>query len=283
MGWRKLRHGFEGFVLLTKRNKINMYYSIMRRFILSFLLLFVLGIYNPVYANEDAADNYVVLLHGIGMSKYHMQRLESYLEKDGLKVINIDYPSRKHSIEELTKFVHDSIHQHLQKAKTVHFVGHSMGGLVIREYIYSYKPANLGRVVHIGTPNKGSDIADKWQHYQVYRDFFGPAGQQLTSAALKQAPDLGKVTYEIGVIAGSRSIDPFSSWIIPGRDDGKVSIKNTMIEGMVDHIIVPIAHSAMPLSKLVHYQTGYFLKNGSFDHNKSEQELVDPKNRDDVL
>ena len=143
-----------------------------------------------------------------------------------------------------------------------------MGGLVIRALLNKYRPKNLGRVVMLGTPNQGSEVADFFKNNPIYKGFFGPAGQQLTTDQANIKDLLGTVDYELGIIAGDRSIDPISSTILVGKDDGKVSVKRSKINGMTDHVVIHTTHTFMMKNKNVIKQTDYFITHGKFQHNK---------------
>jgi pimeloyl-ACP methyl ester carboxylesterase len=208
----------------------------------------------------------VVVLHGIFHTSWFMQPMADYLEKQGYQVLNLDYPSTKYSIEDLIELTAKDIDSRISdKTRTVNFVGFSMGGLLVRGIIAKHRPENLGRVVLLGTPNKGSEVADFLKDNYLYKTFFGPAGQQLCVQNYSDLQHLfGKVDYELGIIAGNSTIDPISSYIIPEVDDGKVSIESTKLEGMKDHIIISSDHILMPSNKEVQRQTLEFLKNGFF-------------------
>jgi pimeloyl-ACP methyl ester carboxylesterase len=141
-----------------------------------------------------------------------------------------------------------------------------MGGLLARAYLAKYPPRRLGRVILLGTPNNGSEIADRFRHFAIYRAFFGPAGQQLTTApdaatkALLPAPD-----YPLGVIAGTRSIYPIASRFLPSPNDGRVSVASTRLDGMTDHVVIPTAHPLLLRDARAVAQTVAFLRNGRFN------------------
>lgn len=226
--------------------------------------LFLLFTASPVLAAKGDA---VVLLHGIGRTKASMEEMAGEFQKNGYRVLNLDYKSRDYSITQLTDDIHAEIKAFNKGAKKkLHFVGYSMGGLVARAYIKRHRPRNLGRVVVMGSPNKGSEVADFMRDTLAYQSVYGPAGQELTT---KQDYDrlLGKVTYELGSIAGDRSIDPVSSWVlINGTDDGKVSIESTKVKGMKDHIVLHAAHTFMMSNDEAIKQSHYFIEHGKFDH-----------------
>ena len=209
-------------------------------------------------------NDYVILLHGIARSKSHMEPVKEHLKKEGYDVINMNYPSTDFDLEQLVEILNYDLKSNLVQDKPVHFVGYSMGGILIRAYLDKYKPKNLGYVVQLASPNKGSEVADFVKNNYLYKEIYGPAGQELTTNNNKTLKLLGKVNYEIGVIAGNSTIDPISSLIIDGDDDGKVSIKSTKLDGMKDHIIVPASHTFFPSNKTVHEQLSHFLKNGKF-------------------
>ncbi len=222
---------------------------------------------NAVQASEVKNDgDYVVILHGIARSNKHMEKLATYLQKDQFDVINLNYPSTTYDIEDLTEIINKEISKKTNKDKPIHFVGYSMGGLMVRALIHKYNYKNLGRVVQLAPPNQGSEIADLLKNFWPYKKIYGPAGQQLITdqSAIKDL--FGEVNYELGIVAGSATIDPISSAIIPGKNDGKVAVERTKLEGMKDHIVVSASHTFFPSNKEVQKQTLFFLKNGNFKH-----------------
>lgn len=213
----------------------------------------------------------VVLLHGILRHKLDMLPISMTLEKNGYNTLNILYPSRKQSLEDLTDFVNDEIisSPHYADAPRVHFVTHSMGSLIARYWIALYKPDRLGNVVMLGPPNTGSEMADWLTQTSalapLYEKIFGPAGAQLTTTH----KHIDKtINYPVGVIAGSFSINPLSPWILPGESDGIVPIERTKIEGMTDHIVIPVTHTFMMFNGDVMKQIVHFLKHRKFDHDQ---------------
>lgn len=215
---------------------------------------------------------HVVLLHGIMRSKTDMLPLTKKLGKSGYGTINILYPSRKMSLEDITTFVEEKIKDapdYDPEKSTLHFVTHSMGGLIARYYIATRKPQNLGKVVMLGPPNTGSEFADFLTEQKilapVFKKVFGPAGQQLTTAYKHIDSD---IHYPLGIIAGNKSINPLAPWILPkkGEHDGIVPVERTRIEGMTDHIVMPSTHSFMMFNPKVMKQVINFLERGVFEH-----------------
>ena len=215
-------------------------------------------------AAKQAEGDYVLLLHGIARSSRQMTKLEARLTALGFEVINLDYPSRKRTIEDLATLVDAELRRLAPDDRPLHIIGFSMGGLVARGLIRWHRPARLGRVVQLAPPNCGSEVADMLKPRWAFRKFYGPAGQQLGTAADCHVGWLGAVDYELGIIAGTRSIDPVSSLIIDGPDDGKVAVRHTRLDGAADHITLPATHTFFPRNRHVIEQAMRFLLYGSF-------------------
>lgn len=221
---------------------------------------------NASELNQLNQGEYVVILHGIARSKKHMQKLADYLVENNYDVLNIDYPSTNHNLEELAKIIKRDISRRITQDKKVNFVGYSMGGLLVRIILNQQNYKNMGRVVMLAAPNKGSEVADFLENNWIYNKIYGPAGKELITDQKKIKKLLNdKIDYELGIIAGNATIDPISSSLIEGDDDGKVSIESTKLEGMKDHIILSATHTFFPSNKNVKKQTLYFLQNGKFN------------------
>ncbi|MDP9838274.1 pimeloyl-ACP methyl ester carboxylesterase [Neorhizobium huautlense] len=209
----------------------------------------------------------VILLHGIARSGRHMRSLERTLVSEGYEVLNITYPSTRAPISALADFVAQASAEFTATEWPLHIVAHSMGGLVTRSFLHRHRPKTLGRVVMLGTPNHGSEVADLLAGNGAYRWFYGPAGQELiTAQTLKPVLD-DVIDFELGIIAGTRSIDPVSSLIIPRPNDGKVSVESTKVAGMKQHLVLPVTHTFMPQNPKVKAAVSRFLQTGSFEEN----------------
>jgi pimeloyl-ACP methyl ester carboxylesterase len=196
-----------------------------------------------------------------------MRKFARHLEGLGYKVRNLDYPSTRLPIEKIAERIELEIEDAAESTDgNVHLIGHSMGGLIIRAVLKNYRPSNLGRVIMIGTPNKGSQVADFLQSVPLYKKLYGPAGQQLITDQSGFADIFGPVDFDLGIIAGNRTVDPISSFIIgySRPNDGKVAVENTKLEGAADHIVVATNHTFFPTSKVMWRQAEVFLDNGVF-------------------
>jgi pimeloyl-ACP methyl ester carboxylesterase len=217
-------------------------------------------------ASANATRDGVVLLHGISRTALSFRKMQLALERAGFITLNLDYLSRSKALEALAEDIHPAIQHFADSIDTpVHFVGHSMGGLLARVYIARHRPKRLGRVVMLGTPNGGSEIADRLKNFGAFRAFFGPAGQQLgTQRSAVDDAMLPPIDYPVGVIAGNRSIDPVAGTMLPKPHDGRVSVANTRLDGMADHIIVETSHPWLVRNGLAIEQTITFVRDGSF-------------------
>jgi pimeloyl-ACP methyl ester carboxylesterase len=217
--------------------------------------------------STKSAQGGVVLLHGIARTSRSVRKLQRAIEASGFATLNLGYDSRRKSLASLAEDIHPAVARFANGIEgPIHFVGHSMGGLLVRVYLAKYRPERLGRVVMLGTPNGGSEIADRLRGFALYRAYFGPAGQQLIT---RRDPAtemlLPAVSYPVGVIAGNRSIDPVSSaFLLPRPNDGRVSVANTKLDGMADHIVVGASHPWLLRNASVIRQTIAFLLDGRF-------------------
>jgi triacylglycerol lipase len=217
----------------------------------------------------NVPNDYVVLLHGLGRTRWSMYVLERTLSR-GFRVINIGYPSRKYPIEQLAEYVGRRIHQRCtDENKKVHFVTHSLGGIVLRCYLKGNPLPNLGRVVMLSPPNQGSELVDVFRGNVLFKIAAGPAGAQLGTEPTSVPNMLGLVAFEVGIIMGNGSLNPIFSRLIPGADDGRVSVERSKVEGMADFMTVPQHHSFIMNSSEVIEQVICFLENGHFRKEKT--------------
>lgn len=212
------------------------------------------------------ASDGVVLLHGLARTSRSMERLEKTFTEAGYVVVNVDYRSRETAVTALGEAVIGKAlaDARLRECPRVHFVTHSLGGILVRSYFARHAEPRLGRVVMLGPPNRGSEVVDRLKGWSLFRRINGPAGGELGTAPESVPNSLGPVRFELGVIAGDRSINWLNSAMISGRDDGKVSIERTKVDGMKDHLVVHASHPFLMRDRDAIVATLRFVRGGSF-------------------
>jgi len=216
---------------------------------------------------DNPAVEHVILLHGLIRNSDSLSKIEAALIEADFSTDNRDYPSRQDSIRNLAdSTIGEALARpEARRAKRVHFVTHSMGGILVRDYLSRNECVNLGRVVMLAPPNQGSEVIDRIGHWPIVGWLNGPSGDELGTGPDSLPNRLGPVNYPVGVIAGDRSINWINSMILPGPDDGKVTVERTKVEGMADHLVVHATHPMIMRNETVIAQTLHFLRAGRFE------------------
>ena len=222
---------------------------------------------SPKEPEANKPHETVVLLHGLIRTSISMEKIADRLESEGYTVFNKSYPARETSIDQII----DKLHKKLQicchpGTGKLNFVTHSMGGIVVRAYIDKYHPENIGRVVMLGPPNNGTVLANKLRDNILIGYIFGPAMLELGTDANSTPNRLGEVDFELGVITGNRSWNPITSWMIPGADDGTVSVRSAQLDSMKAFKVVPNTHTFIMVDSDVIDEVVFFLKYGRFSN-----------------
>ena len=214
----------------------------------------------------------VILLHGLIRTSFAMTPIADALREEGFVVVNQDYPSRKYLIEELSDLAINNglVRCRSEGAQRVHFVTHSLGGILVRYYLSEKSIPELGRIVMLAPPNKGSTLIDLFEAFPELKDIIGPAGYQLGTNEESIPLILGPANYEVGIITGDHTVNPVMSAYLEDPNDGKVTVESAKLEGMADFLVVPHSHPFIMHSDDVIGQTIYFLYFGKFDNPDSE-------------
>ncbi len=233
--------------------------SIIKPFLLISLILSTNLSAQPVHAKEC-----VIFLHGLARTANSMQKIANTFEEQGFAVANIDYPSREHPIEVLAPLAIEQGLAQCPEATKIHFITHSLGGILVRYYLKQNELPNLGRVVMLAPPNQGSEVVDNYLAIPGFVMFNGPAVKQLGTDNNSMPINLGKAEFEVGIVAGTKTINPILSLSLDNPDDGKVSLEKTKVEGMSDFIAVPHSHPYIMKSPTVIDYALSFIRTGRF-------------------
>lgn len=215
---------------------------------------------------NERKSQLIVILHGIGMSTLRMAWLEFGLRRAGYSTLNIGYPSLRRDLAGCAAYVKARLDAYpTGNYSSIHFVTHSMGGLVALELLAEKEAFPVHRAILIAPPYRGSEVADFLHKFRLYRAAFGPSGSQLTTTYRKDIGFVIPTTTEIGIIAGTRGYE--YPWFLSimnktGEHDGLVSVQSTQIPGAKDSITIRMSHSFL-LEKSVK-QTLHFLEHGQF-------------------
>lgn len=223
--------------------------------------LLTLGCFPPP---PEGAET-VVVVHGLGRTPASMSVLEYRLETEGYRVVSFGYPSRSEPMETLVELLAEEVERCCaDEVETVHFVTHSMGGILVRSYLADRPAPHHGRVVMLSPPAGGSELIDAFEDSPLLRLIVGPAGAELGTDSTDIAGRFGPVRFALGVITGDASFNPVTSWLIPGPDDGKVSVDNARVEGARDFLVLPGTHTFIMNRTDVAEATIRFLRTGRF-------------------
>ncbi|MCX7018789.1 MAG: alpha/beta hydrolase [Candidatus Sumerlaeota bacterium] len=215
------------------------------------------------------ATQVVFLLHGICKTRGDMFPLSMALKRRGYEVINWRYHSRKHRINELADQLSSAVAS--RPDARIHFITHSMGGIIVRTCLARHHFPNIGRFVMIGPPNQGARLADVLSRWALYRLVFGPAGLDLRQGENGVCRDAGIPNCEFGIIAGGRGGSRGKNPFLPGDNDGTVTVESTRLEGAADFLLVPYSHTIIHMMPRTIRAAIKFIETGRFNTNRSEE------------
>lgn len=209
---------------------------------------------------SNATKEKIFLIHGLFMHGVVMQFMQRQLQRRGYEVVVFSYRSVYRPLADNADALVDFVKQHSDDSESKHFVGHSLGGLLIR-LAYERAPQLFnGRIVTIGTPHNGSEVAERVAK-SLHNAVLGGAFKEALDGDLP--PWQGEV--QLGSIAGSKSIGiAMAMPDLPCPNDGTVTVAETRLAGQTDHASVTLSHTAMLYSKRVVNLTDAFLQHGHF-------------------
>lgn len=219
----------------------------------------------------------VVLLHGLGRTSGSMEKVGQALRHEGYRIVNLDYPSTREPIGVLAKdHLGPVVDRITSTGRTVHFVTHSLGGILVRTLMAKYGGGKVGKVVMLSPPNQGSEVAEHLKYNPLYRNFLGPAGQELGLSPDSTPLQLGAADFDLGIICGGRTSDPWFAALFDGPNDGKVSVERARLDGMNDFLVLPHGHTFIMQQPAALRQISRYLDTGSFSHSNSSSRLSLP-------
>jgi triacylglycerol lipase len=244
-----------------------------KRCAISIFVFTVLALNIPAAADPTPTGHKkecVILLHGMARTTSSMHDLETYLSGKGYKTVNLAYPSTSESIERIAAvYLPRAIAQCKDgPVDKIHFVTHSLGGIIVRQYLQTNSLPEGSRLVMLAPPNQGTEVVDHLKDFFVYQWIHGPSGQELGTDPASTPNRLKPINIEVGIIAGDMTLNPILSSLIPGPDDGKVSVERAKLREMTDFLVVPSTHTFIMKNPDVLAQVDHFLVHGKFDHSR---------------
>ncbi|MEO7100562.1 MAG: alpha/beta fold hydrolase [Luteolibacter sp.] len=213
---------------------------------------------------RDGGGPTVVLLHGLWRGWRAMEPLARGLTREGFSTLSIPYPSARLAVDVLADRVQQEIEKLVVDDQPVHFITHSLGGIVLRELLAREVSWRTGRVVMLAPPNGGSEIVDWLSDHPLLHRILGPAGRSLGSAGLPvQLPGLPK-DVEAAVIMGNRSSIPVFRKLLSQQNDGIVSVEKGKIEGLRGFTVIPADHTFIQMHPEAIRLSLDFLKTGDW-------------------
>ena len=215
----------------------------------------------------------VIYLHGIGRTSRSMRPILTAMPKDGYVHVPFEYPSTRVPIQQAAGYLHSLI-ESLTDVSRISFVVHSMGGLVVRRYLQDHRDPRIHRMVMLGTPNSGAELADMLKRNLIFQTVYGPAGQELVTDPNGTIGSLPTPDFEFGIIAGGKGDERGFNPLLPGDDDGTVTIASTRLAGAADFLRIPKIHSILMSDETATAAIQCFLEHGRFSMDRDQAPIV---------
>ncbi|RJG40302.1 esterase/lipase family protein [Motilimonas pumila] len=207
-----------------------------------------------------------VLIHGMGRTARSMSSLQRLLKRQGYQVHSVSYPSAQSPMANLCQdYIAPVLTPLASQGEPIFIVTHSLGGILLRHYLQHHALPKGSRAVMLAPPNHGSEVADKLKLFRPYRWFTGPVGQQLGTGPGSPLQHFKAIDIELGIIAGTRSSDPWFNHLFTGPHDGKVSVKSCRLPEMKDFAEVKAGHTFIMNHSIVQRNIISFFNKGVFN------------------
>lgn len=216
---------------------------------------------------DSKSEEVVVMLHGLWRSVRAMQPLANHLNKSGYTTINMPYPSFRYDLEDLAHNILHRIRLWLDKGKKIHFVTHSLGGVVLRKVIEMLEPQDLskvGRVVMLAPPHQGSEIID-WlgeSPLKLFKGVLGPASNFLSTKYMSAEKAEFCSDIDALIIMGDKSSLPFFRTLLEDSNDGIVSVEKGRLLGTNYFKIIEADHTFISSNSKVMDTVSRFIRIG---------------------
>jgi pimeloyl-ACP methyl ester carboxylesterase len=213
----------------------------------------------PDHAQRAGTGELAVLVHGLWMGAPVCALLARRLRQRGYEVASFSYRSVRHPLEESAARLHTFVA--MRRPRRVHFVGHSLGGLLVLTMLRQRPDLPVGRVVLLGSPTSGCSAFEQLSRSAHGRLVVGAAMPGWKRECAEQAAQ----RYQVGAIAGVQRLGIGMLLVrLEGDNDGVVRVEETRVPGLRDHVVLPVTHSGMLVSARVAAQVAAFLSQGRF-------------------
>ena len=202
----------------------------------------------------------VILLHGLWRSYLSMEKLAEHLNEEGFEVLNIPYPSFRLSMEEIVTRIHEEL-ERVDTGKTLHFVTHSLGGVLARYFVDRHPQYAYGRAVMLAPPHQGSQVVD-WLEGSVLLSLLGPAGVSLSSESMQSQKGKDAAVLDVLVFMGTKRRIPWLHHLLDDQNDGIVSVSSCILRDDWIYRTIDGDHTLIMQEGEVIEQTSQFLKQG---------------------
>ena len=227
----------------------------------------------------------VIVLHGLGRTRSSMNGIAQFLEKNGsFEALNVSYPSTIADIDNHAQSLARII-ENLKDVEEIDFVGHSLGNLVVRRYLDAANSTagpdpRIKRMVMLGPPNNGAQLAEALDHNLVSRELIGVPGRELAENWSKLSARLAVPKFEFGIIAGGKQNGCGYNPLLSGDNDMVVTVEETRLAGARDFLCVPVIHTVIMDDRASQEATLKFLESGYFIA-QDKRQPIEPESKSD--